>query len=719
VRTRACLSLLLGVALAVLGLGAAAAPAAEPVHPFRGTLTGEKIGLFEQFKGACGVAIDAKGDIYVADYYQNRVVVFNEKEELLTKITGINPLDSAGVAPVDGPCDLAVDSSGRLYVNDYHRDVVSFTPAKYPPEKGTAYTPAATISTAHPTGVAVDSGSGDVYVNERTSVAVYDSAGVEQSRIGAGSIEDGYGVAVSGYGPTLGRVYVADGATDTVKVYEPGKPAEPVEAIDGSGTPREGFRFLDDTDLAIDPANGHLYVADDLKPHFEKPEAIVYEFSAAGHYRGQVPTPAAEGENSFLVDGEPTGLAIASDGDIYVTSGNYENAVVFVFGPGDSSPTRVLSVAKTGTGSGTVFSSPPGLRCGSACEGEFNEGGNVNLTATPEPHNRLVGWTGCQTNLTPTTCQVTMNIERAVSAEFEPIPQRSLTVARTGSGSGTILSAPAGIECGGACEGGFDEGSTVTLTAAPAPGSRLAGWSGCDSQPSATACEVAMSGGRSVGAEFEPEPEVEPPPPPAAQHRTLTVTSTGLGAATGSVRSAPAGIECGASCTHVYERGAPLVLTAEPAPGSIFLGWGGCEGTSGTTCRLTLGADRTVAAAFGPAPAGPLRVHKAVVKGAMAKLTVAVPGPGTLAVEGKWLRSAKTLPLAAGDVVLRVGLSPAGQRELAGSDRLKAKAALSFAPLEGGPTLKLSRPLTFGPPTGRKRPYRARFRPVGLGGRGG
>jgi len=696
-RARARLSLALGAALGALCLGAAAAPAAEPVHPFRGTLTGEKIGKFEQFKGACGVAIDSAGDIYVADYYQNRVLVFDKKEKFLTKITGINPIDAGGVAPIGGPCELAVDSTGRLYVNDYHRDVVSFTPAQYPPVEGTAYTAAATISTAEPTGVAVEPGSDDVYVDERSSVGVYDSAGVEQSRIGAGSIEDGYGVAVSGYGPTLGRVYVAEGATDTVKVYEPGEPAEPVEVIDGSGTPREGFRSLEDADLAVDHANGHLYVADNLKPHFEKPEAIVYEFSAAGHYRGQVPTPAAEGENSFLIDAEPTAVAVHPNGDVYVTSGNSENSVVYVFGPGDSSPTRIVSVAKTGSGSGTVFSSPPGLRCGGACEGEFNENSNVNLTAAPAPHNRLVGWTGCQTNLTPTTCQVTMGTDHSVTAEFEPIPQQTLSVAATGAGAGTVTSAPAGIECGAACASGFDEGSTVTLTAAPAPGSQLAGWSGCDAQPSAASCEVAMNAARSVSAEFEPEPEPEPPPPPAAQRRTLTVTSTGLGTATGTVRSAPAGIECGASCSHLYDRGAALTLTAEPSPGSIFLGWGGCEGTSGATCTLTLGADRTVAAAFGPAPAGPLRVRKAVVDGATAKLTVAVPGPGALAVAGRWLRSAKTLPLAAGDVVLHLGLSPAGRRELARSGgRLKAKAALSFAPLEGGPTLKLSRALTFG-----------------------
>lgn len=685
-------------ALAILCLGAAQARAAEPTHPPLSTLSGAKIGLGEQFKDACGVAVDSEGDIYVADYYQNRVVVFNDKEEFLTTITGINPLDAGGVAPIDGPCDLAVDSkTGRVYVNDYHRDVASFTPAKYPPEKNTPYSPAATISTNDPTGVAVDPASGDVYVDERTSIGVYDSAGAELSRIGSGSLEDGYGVAVSSFGATLGNVYVADAASNTVKVYDPGGPAGPIEEISGDGTPRAGFKSLVDTDLAVDPGDGHLYVADNLRPHFEKPEAIVYEFSATGHYRDQVPHPAAEGEKSPLVDGEPSAVAIGPDGDIYVSSGNAENAVVFVFGPGDHSPTRFLSVTKAGAGAGVVSSSPPGLRCGNACEGEFNENSNVSLTAVPAPHSQLVGWTGCLTNLTPNTCQVTMGTDHAVSAEFAPIPQQALTVTRTGAGSGAVASAPAGIECGTVCESGFDEGSTVTLTATAAPGSLFAGWSGCDSQPSAGSCVVGMNAAHSASVQFDREPEVQPPPP-AAEQRTLSVTVTGLGTAAGTVRSAPAGIECGASCSHVYARGARVTLTAQPAPGSVLLGWGGCAGAGGATCTLTLGADRTITAAFGPAPAGPLRVRKAVVEGATAKLTVAVPGPGALSVSGKWLHSAKTLPLAAGNVVLRVGLSPAGQRQLAGAGdgRLKARAALAFAPLEGGPTLRTARTLAFG-----------------------
>lgn len=171
----------LAIALGLLALGLTGAPAAGaaevPDHPLRGSITGEKIGKGEQFKDACGVALDSAGDIYVADYYQNRVVVFNKKQEYLTQITRVSPLDAGGVAPLDGPCDLAVDSTGHLYVNDYHRDVVRFTPATYPPAKGTVYGSRLTIDQAHSTGVTVQTGTDRVYVDDRTHVAVYEPTG--------------------------------------------------------------------------------------------------------------------------------------------------------------------------------------------------------------------------------------------------------------------------------------------------------------------------------------------------------------------------------------------------------------------------------------------------------------------------------------------------------------------------------------------------------------
>jgi DNA-binding beta-propeller fold protein YncE len=422
----------------VLG-GAAGAPGASavevPDHLFRGTITGANISPTEQFKDACGVAVDSAGDIYVADYYQNRVVVFNKKHDYLTQIDNVNPLDAGGVAPLDGPCDLAVDSAGRLYVNDYHRDVVRYTPATYPPQAATSLQPATaygsrlTIDEAHSTGVTVEAGTDRVYVDDRTHVAVYEPSGEpvmeggQPLRIGGASLIDGYSVAISGFAPTEGVVYVADAATETIKVYDPSlDPEQPQFEIHGEGT-EQGRFYLTDTDLAVDPADGHLYVADDLEPHFEfTPEAVVSEFSPAGYYRGPVPRNFANGFESLLRSGEPTGLAIG-EGNLYATSGNYENAVVYIFGPPAPFDPELLTVEGTGAGEGSVDSLPAGIGCGPVCKAEFNKETNVVLRASAAPGSVFVAWSGCDEEPSLGRCAIRMGATHTVTAEFAPQPQ--------------------------------------------------------------------------------------------------------------------------------------------------------------------------------------------------------------------------------------------------------------------------------------------------------
>ena len=58
-----------------------------------------------------------------------------------------------------------------------------------------------------------------------------------------------------------------------------------------------------------------------------------------------------------------------------------------------------------------------------------------------------------------------------------------LTLTKEGTGSGTVFSSPAGIDCGATCAANFAPGSTVTLTAVPADGSTFAGWSGSCGTP--------------------------------------------------------------------------------------------------------------------------------------------------------------------------------------------------------------------------------------------
>ena len=78
----------------------------------------------------------------------------------------------------------------------------------------------------------------------------------------------------------------------------------------------------------------------------------------------------------------------------------------------------------------------------------------------------------------------------------------TLTATKSGAGTGTVTSAPAGIDCGATCSASFSTGSTVALTATAASGSYFNGWSGACSGTGA--CNVTMDAAKSVGAEFKP-----------------------------------------------------------------------------------------------------------------------------------------------------------------------------------------------------------------------
>ena len=79
----------------------------------------------------------------------------------------------------------------------------------------------------------------------------------------------------------------------------------------------------------------------------------------------------------------------------------------------------------------------------------------------------------------------------------------------------------------------------------------------------------------------------------------LTVTKAGL-IGDGTVTSSPAGINCGAACSAVFDSGSVVTLTVTPNMLSIFSGWSGCDTASGSTCTVTMTAAKTVTANFLP-----------------------------------------------------------------------------------------------------------------------
>ncbi|HET6867778.1 MAG TPA: PASTA domain-containing protein [Solirubrobacteraceae bacterium] len=157
----------------------------------------------------------------------------------------------------------------------------------------------------------------------------------------------------------------------------------------------------------------------------------------------------------------------------------------------------------------------------------------------------------------------------------------SLTVAKSGSGSGSVTSSPNGIDCGSTCSTPFAAGP-LTLTATAAAGSTFVGWSGDCS--GAGPCTLALSGDRAVTARFETD-------------KTLALTKAGSG--TGTVTSSPAAISCGVTCSHLFTYGTVVTLTASASPTSRFVGWSGaCSGIG--ACTLTLTANQDAIANFKP-----------------------------------------------------------------------------------------------------------------------
>lgn len=164
----------------------------------------------------------------------------------------------------------------------------------------------------------------------------------------------------------------------------------------------------------------------------------------------------------------------------------------------------------------------------------------------------------------------------------------SLNVSKTGSGSGSITSNPAGINCGTSCSANFSSGSNVALTPAAVSGSIFAGWSGCNSVSGMT-CNVTMNATKSVTATFNIQTTTYP----------LTITKSG----SGTVTSNPTGINCGETCSTSFNSGQSVTLTASPAANYYFSGWsdGSCSGNP--TCTFTMNAAKTINATFVELPA--------------------------------------------------------------------------------------------------------------------
>lgn len=307
-------------------------------------------GTAAQFNYPMSVAVDASGDVYVADTLNNRIRKITSGGTVTTFAGSGSPSFADGTGTAAGfnsPYSVAVDASGNIYVADTSNQCIrKITPSGVVTTlagsgtRGFADGTGAAAEFNYPEGIAVDA-SGNVYVaddsNER--IRKISPSGDVTTLAGSGTagLADGTGTAAQFDSPdgivvdSSGNVYVAEAGTNRIrKVTANGVVTAFVGAVpargsggyaDGTGT---AAKFLDPFGLATD-SSGNIYVADTNNHRIREvtPAGVVSTLAGSG-------TAAfADGTGTAAQFNYPGGVAVDSSGAVYVAdSGNNRIRVI-------------------------------------------------------------------------------------------------------------------------------------------------------------------------------------------------------------------------------------------------------------------------------------------------------------------------------------------------------------------------------------------------------
>lgn len=243
---------------------------------------------------------------------------------------------------------------------------------------------------------------------------------------------------------------------------------------------------------------------------------------------------------------------------------------------------RSLNVTLTGEGSGQVTLSPGGASCETAaspCQVSFAIGTTVSARAEPASGSRFVGWSGACSG--SGSCQMTMSENRELTANFERIPPPVIDAFEVSEpvilqGEATELSWLVASETPVSLFLRTDSGDEEEVTGMD--------FAIVSPETTTTYTLVARNAGGEVSASVTVTVE---------DAFTLVVVRNPANSAR-TVRSSPSGINCGLDCSQTYPPGEVVRLSA----GTIFVTWTGCDRVTGTTCIVTMDANKTVTANF-------------------------------------------------------------------------------------------------------------------------
>jgi Divergent InlB B-repeat domain len=211
--------------------------------------------------------------------------------------------------------------------------------------------------------------------------------------------------------------------------------------------------------------------------------------------------PAPEPGSEFVEFKNGTGSALACNGMTKTCSFTLEADSYIEVKFDEITPSLVVKPSGEGEIECAVEGGLPEL-----CEDEYPF--ETEVTLVPEPFedwefSSFKNGTGSASKCSGLAkpCAFILEKDSTLEASFVP-SMRSLTVNKSGTGSGTVASEPAGINCGSTCSAKFAQGSKVTLKATAATGSTFTGWSGEGCTGTGTCVVTTEEAGTAVTATF-------------------------------------------------------------------------------------------------------------------------------------------------------------------------------------------------------------------------
>ena len=288
-------------------------------------------GLAAQFYAPRGVAVDTAGNVYVADYSNHRIRKITPGG-VVTTLAGSTQgyADGTGAAAqFRYPFGVAVDTAGNVYVADYGNNrirkitpsgvVTTLAGSTYGYADGTG----AAAQFRYPFGVAVDAAD-NIYVADQqnhrirkitpagivTTVAGNDSAGFTDGTTESAQFDSPTGVAVD----ASGAIYIADYFNHRIRMITPGGVVTTLAGstqgfADGTGSAAQ-FDYA--YGVTVD-AVGNVFVADTNNRRIRKITSSGVVTTLAGSTEG-----FADGTGSSAQFNFPSSVAVDTAGNVYV-----------------------------------------------------------------------------------------------------------------------------------------------------------------------------------------------------------------------------------------------------------------------------------------------------------------------------------------------------------------------------------------------------------------